>query len=115
MYLTVIGLFTIVELQPRNREVRAMAKSIEFGRPPRSEIGMKINSEESGGSGSKDQKWTITVCQRDVLAATKSCGVVRPTDILDSVTVISGIPLLNPMTKETAKSQQPRYRIELLK
>ena len=75
---------------------------------------MKINSEESEVSGSKDQKWTITSCQRDVLAATKSCGVVRPTDVLDFVIVISGILPLSPMTKETAKSQQPRYRIELL-
>ena len=41
---------------------------------------MKINFEESEGSGSKDQKWMVTSCQRDVLAATKSCGVVRPTN-----------------------------------
>ena len=75
---------------------------------------MKINSEESEVSGSKDQKWTVMSCQRYVLAATKSCGVVRPTDVLDFVTVISGIPPLSPMTKEIAKSQQPRYRIELL-
>ena len=53
-----------------------------------------------------------TFCQRNVLAATKSCGVA---DILDFVLVISGIPPLNPMTKETAKSQQPRYKLELLK
>ena len=75
---------------------------------------MRINSEENEVSSLKDQKWTVTSCQRDVLAASKRCGIVRPTYDLDFVTVISGIPPLSPMTKETAKSQQPRYRIELL-